>query len=447
MAETTEEYRNRINQLKTSIENEPYIKKMREDIAEGISKTGNRQADIEVRQDKLEDDFVVVQQDARSNTPSGAELAVAAGSYNTLGERLDAEQNEINAQLGQKADEKEIYEKVKATSAPSSYAGPVFTVVDDDTPRNFLDMMKPILDQRGIKVTLGVITNNVGKSGYLTKDELLQLQAEGHEIVSHSTDHTNIYTGATGVTNKQIEDSLKDSQQWLIDNGFKGYDTFVLPYGSSNDNAKRLMRKYYSHAIESGGGAITKFPYNNMAVPREGIRDSQDFETHLKPIIDDCIANNGWLIFLTHSGYEVTAPLLNETFDYIKSYPVVPFGEALKYKGNALSIGDYNSKSNFFVSSNGTVRGQPLQLKSDIIRTPDHFTKILEAYPLDAITVENIEYSAANPLTEGGVLTTYRTNPYYSYQVFLTVGGIFTRRWNPAGNTWLTWRKYAGIEV
>lgn len=101
MAETTEEYRNRINQLKTSIENEPYIQKMREDIAEGISKTGNRQADIEVRQDKLEDDFVAVQQDARSNTPSGAELAVAAGSYNTLGERLDAEQNEVNAQLAQ----------------------------------------------------------------------------------------------------------------------------------------------------------------------------------------------------------------------------------------------------------------------------------------------------------------------------------------------------------
>lgn len=47
MAETTEQYRNRINQLNNNIKNEPGIVNMRDDIAEGISKTGNRQADIE----------------------------------------------------------------------------------------------------------------------------------------------------------------------------------------------------------------------------------------------------------------------------------------------------------------------------------------------------------------------------------------------------------------
>ena len=101
MAETTEQYRARINQLKTSIENEPYMKDMRSDIAEGISKTGNRQADIEMRQDTLEDDFVAVQQDASAVSPSGAEVAVARGSYPTLDGRLTAEQNEVNAQLAQ----------------------------------------------------------------------------------------------------------------------------------------------------------------------------------------------------------------------------------------------------------------------------------------------------------------------------------------------------------
>ena len=99
MAETTEQYRARINQLKTSIENEPLIKKMRENIAEGISKTGNRQADIEVRQDKLEDDFVAVQQDASSASPSGAEVAVARAGFNTLDERLTTKEQEVNAQL------------------------------------------------------------------------------------------------------------------------------------------------------------------------------------------------------------------------------------------------------------------------------------------------------------------------------------------------------------
>lgn len=101
LAETTEQYRARINQLKTSIENEPLIKKMRDDIAEGVSKTGNRQADIEVRQDTLEDDFVAVQQDASSASPSGAEVAVARGGFTTLDERLTTKEQEVNAQLAQ----------------------------------------------------------------------------------------------------------------------------------------------------------------------------------------------------------------------------------------------------------------------------------------------------------------------------------------------------------
>lgn len=99
MAETTEQYRNRINQLKTSIENEPYMKNMRPDIAEGISKTGNRQADIEVRQDTLEDDFVAVQQDASSASPSGAEVAIARAGFNTLDERLTKKEQEVTAQF------------------------------------------------------------------------------------------------------------------------------------------------------------------------------------------------------------------------------------------------------------------------------------------------------------------------------------------------------------
>ena len=101
MAETTEEYRARIDQLESNILTEPDIGEMRSDISEGVGKTGNRQADIEVRQDILEDDFVAVQQDASSVSPSGAEVAVARGNYNTLDERLTKKEQESNALFAQ----------------------------------------------------------------------------------------------------------------------------------------------------------------------------------------------------------------------------------------------------------------------------------------------------------------------------------------------------------
>ena len=129
MAETTEQYRARMNQLKTSIENEPLIKEMRSDIAEGISKTGNRQADIEVRQNTLEDDFVAVQQDASAVNPSGAEVAVARGSYSTLDQRLTKKEQEVTAQFAQ-------------TNKISQQTDFVELVKDKQSPYNNMSVLK-----------------------------------------------------------------------------------------------------------------------------------------------------------------------------------------------------------------------------------------------------------------------------------------------------------------
>lgn len=95
MAETTEQYRNRINQLKTSIENEPYMKNMRPDIAEGISKTGNRQADIEEQFQE------VIDNTTGKDVISAPELIAARNGESDLKARLDKEQQQVNAQLAQ----------------------------------------------------------------------------------------------------------------------------------------------------------------------------------------------------------------------------------------------------------------------------------------------------------------------------------------------------------
>ncbi|WP_035055644.1 hypothetical protein [Carnobacterium pleistocenium] len=88
---------------------------MRDDIAEGLGKTGNRQADIEIRQDTLEDDFVAVQQDASSASPSGAEVVLARGGYETLGKRLTEEETQISAQLEKKTELK-IFSHIPSSS-------------------------------------------------------------------------------------------------------------------------------------------------------------------------------------------------------------------------------------------------------------------------------------------------------------------------------------------
>lgn len=105
MAETTEQYRNRINQIKTSIENEPYMMKMREDIAEGVGTTGNRQADVE------EQFKNVIDATTGKDVISAPELIAARNGEANLKARLDKEQQNVTAQLAQNKKKIECREK------------------------------------------------------------------------------------------------------------------------------------------------------------------------------------------------------------------------------------------------------------------------------------------------------------------------------------------------
>lgn len=102
MTESTSEYKKRIEEIKQSIENEPYMAKMREDIAEGISKTGIRQATVE------EQFQSVIDETTGKDVISAPEIILARGGATTLGERLDSEKAEVSAQLAQKLNHGEV---------------------------------------------------------------------------------------------------------------------------------------------------------------------------------------------------------------------------------------------------------------------------------------------------------------------------------------------------
>jgi hypothetical protein len=64
------------------------------------------------------------------------------------------------------------------------------------------------------------------------------------------------------------------------------------------------------------------------------------------------------MIFGTHSfDTNLTAEYLTTVINYIKSLnvPILTLGEALKLKGNVLSVGEFTSNKKFYVGSDGTV--------------------------------------------------------------------------------------------
>ena len=65
---------------------------------------------------------------------------------------------------------------------------PVIVTFDDGYEDNYTQAL-PLLEERGMKGEVYVVTNFIGKKGYLTWDELRDMQQRGIEIGCHTADH------------------------------------------------------------------------------------------------------------------------------------------------------------------------------------------------------------------------------------------------------------------
>ena len=74
---------------------------------------------------------------------------------------------------------KKNYYGGKSNLSPYYNKSCAFAWVDDDGSKGFLTTLKPLLDRKGMKCSLGIITDRVGTDTYLSKSELLELQEEG----------------------------------------------------------------------------------------------------------------------------------------------------------------------------------------------------------------------------------------------------------------------------
>ena len=242
-----------------------------------------------------------------------------------------------------------------------NYDGAIVVFIDDDGYKDFKTKLKPVFDSKGIKCTLGVITSKVGvDADKFTVNELKELQNDGYEIVSHSKSHSADIFNKKLVRDEDIELELKESQDWLKSNGFNGYETLIYPYGCFSEplKYKKIAKKYYKQCINSGGDDSNTSPYDNMYMNRRFI-SNEKYETVIKPIIDKAKIDKGILIFGTHSfDPNLSISLLNEMIGYIQAIgiPILTLGEAIKLKGNILSIGEFTSDKKFFVGSDGTVK-------------------------------------------------------------------------------------------
>src|SRR5699024_7152419 len=84
----------------------------------------------------------------------------------------------------------------------------------------------------------------------------------GWEVVSHTWNHEHL----PELNDEDLDYTLRHSREWMIENGFNGYDFLMYPFGEYDERVKRFTAKYYKAARSTGTPNYppeNKYPLSN----------------------------------------------------------------------------------------------------------------------------------------------------------------------------------------
>ncbi|MFH0867314.1 MAG: polysaccharide deacetylase family protein [Bacteroidota bacterium] len=174
----------------------------------------------------------------------------------------------------------------------------------DDGYRSHFETLAPMLEQLGFRGTFYIITNWVGKGETPSWDTLTAIAARGHEIGSHTKNHTNLETLAFSMYNLLFVDSAiveMDSSKEMINRNIfpEKCETMAFPFGATSYNAILLAKSFYISCRGSGYILQPSTPYNFYNVQCKGISPDTTL-LQMNAWIDRLQYTKGWLIERIH---------------------------------------------------------------------------------------------------------------------------------------------------
>ncbi|MAO66254.1 MAG: hypothetical protein CL666_14760 [Balneola sp.] len=323
---------------------------------------------------------------------------------------------------------------------------PLVTFFDDDGRIECYNILKPILDAKGVTAGMAIPTDAVGNSGNMSYTQLRELQADGWEALSHLT------TGGLGSQTESIQEArLKDSRDALE---AENLDVFSLvpPFGEDGGAAgRRLTRQYYRSAFITQG-AINTYPINTFSIKRINFVEPNAVDnptlSELKAFVDEAVSETGWVVFSIHSQYagfdSTQQQVLRDLIDYIQGLPVdiVNPNDALNIVGNYLDVGDQTLNNYTRIDNNGEIDssgiGYVLKRGFD---AESPITDFRDQKITSSLIQSGDNQSGLPSGGSFGVLETHYRTADFGYQKFYSIQNkhIYFRVWDDDTNDWDGW--------
>ena len=145
-------------------------------------------------------------------------------------------------------------------------AKPVILTFDDGYEDNYTTLL-PMLEERGMKGTVYMITNSIGRKGYLSWNQLREMQERGIEIGSHTANHQPLTT----LDREKQAEEMKLSKLLMEWNGLKTIFTFSYPNGAYDEEMPAMLKENEYLTAVTGDGGLNTFQTNPYLLQRINI--------------------------------------------------------------------------------------------------------------------------------------------------------------------------------
>ena len=136
---------------------------------------------------------------------------------------------------------------------------PIILTFDDGYEDNWRVVL-PMLEERRMRAVFYMVTNSIGQPGYLTWDNLFDMERRGMEIGSHTANHLPLTT----LSPEKQREELRLSKLMLEWKGMKTIYSFSYPNGSYNAGVVAMLaEEEYLTAVtgEAGLNTLETNPY------------------------------------------------------------------------------------------------------------------------------------------------------------------------------------------
>ena len=340
---------------------------------------------------------------------------------------------------------------------------PSFAWIDDDGKEKVSHLLQ-WAQTNNVPFTSALISGWIadGKKGWMTVDQVKNMHNTGLvTFASHTQNHVILSNANRETVEAELRNSKEQIESWGVP-----CEAMVYPTGAINDTDLDLVSKYYSFGFFASGAyddnnipatnRVNTCPISTYKLTRVDIRGDFTEENggiaYVKGQIDDAIARNGLVVFMSHVGstmiYDENGNATNtyldasadlavytEILNYIrgKGYDIEPLMDVCERFANPVDV------NGFAVGADGTVRASKGNVHAVAANNAYSMATLPSQYPQNQVTTCQI-YDTTAPGGSVGILTAYVTDTL-AYRTYMpkTSAKLYLQIKNSDADAWLDW--------